>query len=201
MQKAALVVIVAVAVAAIVSLFGSDGGVGAQETPPAASTDLQAIAYADAIGISLQWRDNSDNEESWIVERSEIGPQGPWTLIATLPADTCPRFPPGRRCYDDWVELEPGADYWYRVAAVNAAGRSEYSNVSWAEAGTSILPTAPPDETPTPGVVLPETGGGVPSSSNGWLYGLVIGLLFVAGSLGLIQLRSGRVSREQAHDV
>jgi hypothetical protein len=92
----------------------------AAEMAPAAPTNLQAIVVYDALAIQLLWQDNADNEESYVVERSTAGAEGPWSVIATLPANGDSYFDSG---------LEDGVKYWYRVAAANEAGTSEYSNV------------------------------------------------------------------------
>jgi hypothetical protein len=125
----------------------------AQVTPPAAPTDLDAVVVHDALAILLIWEDNADNEDSYIVERSTVGPSGPWVLVATLPPDSVD--------YPD-SGLEDGVTYWYRVAAVNSAG-SAYSNVDFGRASAlPMFPTSPPTVTPVspPPAALPDTGDG-----------------------------------------
>ena len=71
-----------------------------------------------AIGLRLEWIDNSGDENGFEVERS-IGGNEAFVHIATLGAD--------QSFYaDDTVEFD--VTYCYRVRSFNAAGVSEYSN-------------------------------------------------------------------------
>lgn len=104
----------------------------AGEPPPAAPTNLQAMVVADALKITLLWDDNADHEEQFVLERSSTGPDGPWGVAALPPADSTSHNDSG---------LEDDVTYWYRIAASNAAGTSDYSNVV---SGTATaLPTPP----------------------------------------------------------
>ena len=92
---------------------------------PAASvpntvTDLRARAHGDD-EIELEWKDNSNNETHFVVQRSDSGGGGPWSNVATLPPDT--------RSYRD-SGLQEDTRYWYRIHACNAAGCSISSTVS-----------------------------------------------------------------------
>ncbi len=104
----------------------------ATPAPPAGPTGLEAIVVQDALAIQLLWQDNAVNEDSYLVERSTAGAEGPWSVIATLPPDSSGYFDSG---------LEDGVTYWYRVAAANEAGTSEYSNVVFGTA--TVLPKPP----------------------------------------------------------
>jgi hypothetical protein len=103
---------------------------------------------AEAASNVLQWMDTSTNETAFHVERRVIGVPitgsgqqtcafnpGPYTLLATLPADTV--------TYTDTAVVE-GQSYCYRVSASNAGGASAFSN----EAGRTV-PLVPP-VTPVP---------------------------------------------------
>ena len=92
--------------------------------PPRAPTRLQADAVSSS-EIQLSWRDNSDNEAAFEVERARIHHRHPlrWSLIATVSANVTSFTDTG---------LEPDTTYWYRVRAVNCAGHSGYSNPTWA---------------------------------------------------------------------
>ena len=104
----------------------------AGEPPPAAPTNLQAMVVADALKITLLWDDNADHEGQFVLERSSTGPDGPWGVAALPPADSTSHNDSG---------LEDDVTYWYRIAASNAAGTSDYSNVV---SGTATaLPTPP----------------------------------------------------------
>ncbi len=83
--------------------------------------------------ISLAWTDNSTTEGGFVVERSLDGTSG-WAPIASLLANA--------NSYDDTTGLAGGTAYFYRVAAVNSAGPSAYSNV--ANTTTQVAPPAPP---------------------------------------------------------
>ncbi|MCD6288728.1 MAG: fibronectin type III domain-containing protein, partial [Candidatus Hydrogenedentes bacterium] len=103
--------------------------------PPTAPTDLQAGAISSST-IRLTWRDTSDIEEGFDIERS-LEPDSGFELVTTVE--------PNRQSYDD-VSLEPATRYYYRVRATNSVGGSGYSNV--ADATTQNTPPVLP-ETPT----------------------------------------------------
>lgn len=83
--------------------------------PPSAPTGLIAAA-SSASEIGLSWTDTSNNETSFVLERS-LDSQN-WLEIASLPPDTA--------TYAD-TELAAATLYYYRVKAVNGAGDSAYS--------------------------------------------------------------------------
>lgn len=88
---------------------------------PAYANDLEAqlqTALATLPRLQLTWADNSTNEESFVVER-KTGQAGTYQHVATLPPNTT--------TYVD-MSVEEGVTYCYRVRAVNAAGRSGYTN-------------------------------------------------------------------------
>lgn len=82
---------------------------------PSAPTGLQASAHlvGDAVSVTLTWTDTSATESEYQVLRSVDAKK--FGVVATLPADTV-----------QWADLAVAraARYWYRVRAVNAAGRS-----------------------------------------------------------------------------
>lgn len=96
---------------------------------PATPTDLVAVAVATN-EVDLSWIDNSDNEDSFKVERSIDGvdfvPLGMVTANITNAAD---------------LDAAPNTTYFYRVRACNAAGDSPPSNVAQA----TTPPIIPPD--------------------------------------------------------
>jgi len=93
--------------------------------PPDAPDDLITTTVT-ASQISLQWDDNSTNEESFKLERSTNGTT--YTLRTTLAA--------GTNTFDD-TGLSENTPYWYRVYAYNGGGSSTNSNVISA---TTLLP-------------------------------------------------------------
>ncbi len=68
--------------------------------------------------IDLDWIDESDNEDGFLLERSEDNSN--WIEIASLT--------PNSTSYED-LGLESGFTYYYRIRAFNGAGNSEFSNV------------------------------------------------------------------------
>jgi fibronectin type 3 domain-containing protein len=85
-------------------------------TVPAAPTNLTA-AVAKNGQVTLNWRDNSNNETGFQIERSSDG--SVFTAIATVATNI--------RKYQDSTAAA-GQTYFYRVAAKNNVGLSSYSN-------------------------------------------------------------------------
>jgi len=86
-------------------------------TLPAAPSNLTAAA-AGCNSISLNWTDNSNNENSFEIVRS-MTVNGVYTPIATVPANI--------RTYTN-TGLTRGKRYYYKVRAINTAGSSAWSN-------------------------------------------------------------------------
>ena len=86
-------------------------------TVPAAPTELTA-AVANNGQVTLNWRDNSNNESGFQIERSSDG--NVFTAIATVATNI--------RKHKD-VTAAAGQTYFYRVVAKNNVGLSNYSNV------------------------------------------------------------------------
>jgi hypothetical protein len=84
--------------------------------PPAAPTNLNANGQGNV--IRLTWNDNSNDEQSFEVQRNTTGVNGPWATIASLPANAT-----------DFRDRNyvGGVTYWYRVLACNAGGCSSSS--------------------------------------------------------------------------
>jgi hypothetical protein len=87
-------------------------------TAPAAPTALTAKALSGG-RITVQWADNSFNEDGFELERSIDGAS--FTLLQTVGANTT--------AYTD-TGLSSGQRYYYRVRAFNGGGSSAYSNVA-----------------------------------------------------------------------
>ncbi len=104
--------------AAIAELYGSGGSAPPPPPPsgPQAPSQLTAGSVA-ATSLVLSWRDNSNNETGFRIERKVSG--GRFVEIQTAPANTI-RVTIG--------SLTAGTSYTFRVRAANASGFSAYSN-------------------------------------------------------------------------
>jgi fibronectin type 3 domain-containing protein len=103
--------------------------------PPAAPTNLSATLQTGPQAL-LTWTDNANNETGFVIERGVNG--GAFTTLTT----TGPRNGTGNVTYTD-NNLTTGNTYSYRVAAINGAGMSSYSNT------TTVNVVAPPSTPPT----------------------------------------------------
>ncbi len=99
---------------------------------PGTPTNLTAT-YKTGPQVLLTWSDNATNESGFLVERSVNG--GAYTLITTVAAQSL-----GTPKYTD-LNVVPGTKYDYRVAAINSAGKSPYSNI--ATVNLEAAPIAP----------------------------------------------------------
>ncbi len=95
-----------------------------QELTINAPSNLNATAVLSS-QIDLNWKDNSNNEDGFSIERKE-GAAGSWAEIATVGADVT--------TYQD-TGLEAETTYYYRVKAYKGAQYSDYSNESNATTG------------------------------------------------------------------
>ncbi len=86
-----------------------------QSPPPAAPSNLTATA-GEGNWITLQWQDNSDNEDGFRIERKTTGA---YEEVATTTENVTLRTDAG---------LEWDTTYTYRVLAYNSSGDSGYSN-------------------------------------------------------------------------
>jgi len=102
-------------------------------TTPAAPTNLSA-AYQTGPQIALTWTDNATNETGFVIERALDGVN--FSVLVSVAA----RSNTGSVSYAD-TNVAPGVTYTYRVAAINAAGISAYSNL--ASASVPTPPAAP----------------------------------------------------------
>ncbi|MDW7695247.1 fibronectin type III domain-containing protein [Flammeovirgaceae bacterium SG7u.111] len=84
---------------------------------PSAPSELEIQSFSNN-ELTLSWIDNSNNEEAFVIERS-LGDNQQYQAIATITSGT-------NKFFDFGVRL--GNTYFYRVAASNKGGLSEYSN-------------------------------------------------------------------------
>src|ERR1044072_9199337 len=94
-------------------------GNAACQSRPASPSSLTATSGGKG-SASLNWADNSNNEEGFAVERS-TSMSGGYIQVATVSANL--------RNYTDNT-LFRKTTYFYRVRAVNSGGKSGYSNVT-----------------------------------------------------------------------
>lgn len=86
-------------------------------TIPKAPSNLTAITKSST-QIDLSWKDNSSNENAFILERRE-GSNGSWVEGDTVGMN---------QVYCEDKELKPNTDYYYRISSYNAVGKSVFSN-------------------------------------------------------------------------
>lgn len=98
---------------------------------PATPKELTATGVSSS-QITLEWMDNSHNEQGFKIERSFNGTSG-WTQIAAVDAGT-DAAGLKNRYYD--TGLSDLTEYYYRVRACNIGGDSGYSNT----ANATVLP-------------------------------------------------------------
>lgn len=87
------------------------------DTPPASPSNLMAIA-ASSMQVSLNWQDNSNNEDGFIVKR-RLANEVNFTDITTVGANVT--------TYSD-LQVLPNTTYVYRVRAFRHAGGGAASN-------------------------------------------------------------------------
>jgi len=97
-------------------------------SPPAAPSDAQAIAKSNG-DIEVKWKDNSTNEEAYIIERTVEN-----TAISTV--IIAPNLPPNTTSYLD-TNTTIGTKYSYLVSASNSMGATAAANVATATSAIS----------------------------------------------------------------
>ena len=85
--------------------------------PPSSPSNLQS-SMVDNTYVALSWADNSDNEESFELQRRLQN--GSWATLVTLPADTI--------SYEDKT-MEIGNAYEYQLRAANKTGNSAFTTI------------------------------------------------------------------------
>lgn len=111
---------------------------------PNAPSGFSATAQ-DTGDINLAWTDNSDNEQSFRVQRARNG--GALAIIANLAANTTSYA-------DRYTNLEAGTAYRYRVIAVNADGTTPSNQASATALARNVPANSPapvaPNNDPAP---------------------------------------------------
>lgn len=141
--------------------FGTNTSASASLTvqlaPPGAPSGLTAVSSLST-RVTLNWTDNSANETSFRIERSQNGVN--FTEISSVGANAT--------SFTD-TTVQPGTRYHYRVRTANGSIFSTFSNVAEVttqSAGLSILPEtlpvdwilARPDATYATSEIVPVTG-------------------------------------------
>lgn len=90
---------------------------------PIAPSNLETFATSKS-KIVLSWGDNSNNEQSFVIERCQGNGCTGFTVIATVPANSV--------SFNN-AYLTRNTSYSYRVKAINSTGTSGYSNISTAK--------------------------------------------------------------------
>jgi len=96
---------------------------------PAAPSNLTTTPVNS---IRLDWQDNSNNEDGFIIETTQDTLSGNWTHVDTVAADVITYIHTG---------LTNGVTYYYRVKAYNEAGSSAWSGISGATDGATGIST------------------------------------------------------------
>lgn len=96
----------------------TEPGTGAGDIPAAPDNLLSSVPQLWM--VQLNWRENSANEDGFIIERSINSPSS-WVQADTVQTNSTSYLDTG---------LVPGATYYYRVYAYNSAGNSSPSNVT-----------------------------------------------------------------------
>ncbi|MFI1743271.1 LamG-like jellyroll fold domain-containing protein [Thalassobellus sediminis] len=101
-------------------------------------TNASSVEVPPSSSLTVNWSDNADNEDNYILERSLDGNN--FSVITTLEANS--------KSFDD-TDLIPNTKYYYRVKATNVTDSSVYSAI--ASLITPAIPSAPDKTTnPTP---------------------------------------------------
>ena len=87
-----------------------------EQIPPSAPSNLTGFS-SSSNSVSLSWKDNSDNESGFRIERRNSGTS--WSTIASLSANTTSYVNNG---------VIGGQTYEYRIRSFNSSGNSGYSN-------------------------------------------------------------------------
>lgn len=127
-------------------------------TAPAAPTDLQAVAVSDG-EVELSWSDNSDNEQSFVLQyslSSAFATFNTWSVGAGVTTSSI-------------GGLNDDTTYYFRVKAVNSIGDSAWSNTAQA--------------------TTPETFAGSFSINSGEAYATSTSVVLTSSVTGAVEMR------------
>lgn len=100
--------------------------------PPATPTEFKATAVS-TFQINLSWKDNANNETSYIIERA-TEETGEFSRLSPLPANTE---------FFENIGLKANTTYYYRVIAKNNDGEAASGTISAKTYEAAQPPTAP----------------------------------------------------------
>ncbi|NIM10867.1 MAG: hypothetical protein GTO45_02655 [Candidatus Aminicenantes bacterium] len=101
--------------------------------PPAAPTELRA--KPDYEKVYLEWKDNSDNEDAFVIYRAKLSP----TSIQSL--QPIAKVRPNTTSFTD-TTVEPKTYYYYQVCAVNEYGKGCSRVIKVFTAPITVTPVA-----------------------------------------------------------
>lgn len=105
----------------------------AHTMPPPVKPTFNQFGNVRSDSVGFSWNDLSSNEEGFRIER-KIRNDGLWTLLTLVGANTTDYTDNG---------LQSGVEYFYRIAAYNAGGISEWTQTEGHSAKTPEPPVAP----------------------------------------------------------
>jgi plastocyanin len=111
---------------AVLTINDNDGG---SQPPPGTAPAAPSNLDTDPLStdeIRFTWKDNSNNETQFTIERKQLG--GSFSQIGTAPGNATQFLDDG---------LDPATYYLYRIRAANAAGSSAFSAESGATTSTT----------------------------------------------------------------
>jgi len=120
-------------------VFSLFAGCEPEESRPSKPSNLNLTVLSKE-QIKLTWKDNSDNEQGFIIERSP----GNANLFSEIY-----RAVPNSIEYTN-RSLSPGTRYYYRICAFNTEGKSGYSEVKYATTLALQVPAKPTNLLATP---------------------------------------------------
>lgn len=150
---------------------GNSGPLVPDEQPPRAPSGLQVLSTSPT-QILLGWRDNTNDETGFRIERSADSPN------SFAQQDTVPR---NITQYTDGA-LEQGRTYYYRVRSYVRGRQSDPTDAVWAVAVQNTTPNTPRPLVPTngqrdlePGFITLQWSGGDADAGDQALYDVYFG--------------------------
>ncbi|MFL1011704.1 LamG-like jellyroll fold domain-containing protein [Flavisericum labens] len=112
-------------------------------------TNVNTVETPPSSSLTINWTDNADNEDNYVVERSTDGSS--FTEIAQVGANVT--------TFND-SNLAPNTQYYYRIKAINSTDASAYITASIVTPAVPSAPDKPSEPMPTNGFNFVELSGG-----------------------------------------